>query len=62
MVTKYNLLKKYNIKKGYLKDINGKEFKLIERDNLIYIKNYEKINLDSELLFKIGVNTLRIEI
>lgn len=62
MVTKYNLLKKYNIKNGYLKDINDKKFKLIERDNLIYIKNYEKINLDSEILFKLGVNTLRIEI
>lgn len=61
MVTKYDILKKYNVNSGYLKDINGKEFKLIRRDNLIHIKNYEKKEFDSERLFCIGVNTLRIE-
>ena len=62
MITKYDILKKYNVNNGYLKDINNKEFKLIRRDNLIHIKNYEKIELDSDKLFEIGVNTLRIEI
>ena len=62
MITKYDILKKYNTNSGYLKDINNKEFKLIKRDNLIHIKNYEKIELDSNKLFEIGVNTLRIEI
>lgn len=61
MVTKYDILKKYNVNSGYLKDINGKEFKLIKRDNLIHIKNYEKKEFDSERLFCMGVNTLRIE-
>lgn len=62
MITKYDILKKYNIDSGYLKDINNKKFKLIRKDNLIHIKNYEKIELDSNKLFEIGVNTLRIEI
>lgn len=61
MVTKYDILKKYNVNSGYLKDINGREFKLIRRDNLIHIKNYEKKEFDSERLFCMGVNTLRIE-
>lgn len=62
MITKYDILKKYNIDSGYLKDINNKEFRLIKRDNLIHIKNYEKIELDSDKLFNMGINTLRIEI
>lgn len=61
MVTKYDILKKYNVDSGYLKDINGKEFKLIRRDNLIHIKNYEKKEYDFDKLFDMGVNTLRIE-
>ena len=61
MVTKYNLLKKYNLNNGYLKDINNRKYKIINKNNLTYIKNYRKIIYDNDVCFNIGVNTLRIE-
>ena len=61
MVTKYSLFKKYNIKNGYLKDLNNKIFKLENNNDLMYIKNYEKIEFDSDKCFKLGINTLRID-
>ena len=61
MVTKYNLLKKYNLEKGYLKDINNRKYNLITKNNFMYIYNYRKNEYDKEVCFNLGVNTLRIE-
>lgn len=62
MVTKYNILKKYDIKEGHLRDINGKIYELESDGKFIHIRNYEKIEYDINECYKIGINTLRIQV
>lgn len=61
MIMKYDILKRYNINKGYLKDAKGRKFNIIRKNNLTYIYNYEIVEKNIELLNIDGVNTLRIE-
>ena len=59
MISKFNLLKYYNIKEGYLKDFNNNKFKIKDKDGLMTIYNYQKIKLEEDY-FNIGVNSYRI--
>ena len=59
MISKFNLLKYYNIKEGYLKDLNNNKFKIKDKDGLMTIYNYQKIKLEEDY-FNIGVNSYRI--
>ena len=61
MICKYNLLKDYNVNKGYLIDRFNNKYKLINKDNLMYIYNYKKRAL-KENYFEIGINNIRINI
>ena len=59
MITKYDILKKYNIDKGYLRDIRSRKFRVLRKNNLTYIYNYEEIKKDCMLLDVDGINTFR---
>ncbi len=58
MVSKYNLLEKYNCKNGYLIDRFKNKYKIKIKDNLMYIYNYKKRNLKDNF-YDIGVNSVR---
>ena len=65
MVTKFNLVKYFNLKNNnnYLRDTYNNLFKIIENNNGMTIKFYKKIKLDSyQKYFDMGINTLRIHI
>lgn len=61
MISKFNLLKYYDIKnKGYLKDRFGNNYPVIEKDNLMYIYNYEPRRIKNiDELYSIGINSIR---
>ena len=64
MVIKYDLFNgKYDSKNDYyLKDKFGNKFKVIRRDNLTIIFNYERIVKENpEYLYELGVNALRYD-
>ena len=64
MVIKYDLFNgKYDSKNDYyLKDKFGNKFKVIRRDNLTVIFNYERlVKEDPEYLYELGVNALRYD-
>jgi hypothetical protein len=64
MVIKYDLFNgKYDSKNEYyLKDKFGNKFKVIRRDNLTVIFNYERlIKEEPERYYEIGVNALRYD-
>lgn len=58
MVCKYNILKKFKVNSGYLIDRFNNKYKLIVRNNLMYIYNY-KIRNDKENYYDIGINYIR---
>ena len=61
MISKYDMLKDYNIKEGFLKDSFNNKFKVVSKNNLMTIYNFKKIRvLDN--LHQIGVNSLRIHL
>ena len=65
MITKFNLVKYFNLKNNnnYLRDTYNNLFKIIENNNGMTIKFYKKIKLDSyQKYFDMGINTLRIHI
>lgn len=63
MITKLNLLFKFNISKGYLKDEFGNLYKLVLENDLMKIYNYKKRNIQNyEDYFKLGVNNIRINL
>ena len=63
MITKYNILDKYNIDEAYLKNEKGYKFLLKRKNNNMIIYNHEKIkDLEFEKYYDIGVNYLRVEI
>ena len=59
MICKYNMLKKYNKDSGYLIDRFNNKYKIVSKDNLMYIYNFRKRDL-KENYFDIGVNYIRI--
>lgn len=58
MICKYNMLKKYNKDKGYLIDRFNNKYKIVSKDNLMYIYNFKKRDL-KENYFDIGINYVR---
>ncbi len=61
MISKYDMLKDYNIKEGYLKDSFNNKFKVVSKNNLMTIYNFKKIRFLDDL-HQIGVNSLRIHL
>ena len=63
MISKFNLLKQFNINEGYLVNNKNNKFKIEEKDNLMYIYNHEKIiKKDYKNYYDIGVQSLRIDL
>lgn len=50
MITKYDMLKHFNINNGYLKDIKGRKFKLRKLNNYMLVYNYEIRDLKDNYL------------
>lgn len=61
MICKYNMLKKYNKDQGLLVDRFGNKYKLIIKDNFMYIYNFKRRKLE-ENYYDIGVNSVRINL
>ena len=61
MVSKYNMLKKYNKKEGYLIDRFKNKYEIKIKDNLMYIYHFKRI-VDSSNYFDIGVNSIRVNL
>ena len=61
MICKYNMLKKYNKEKGYLIDRFNNKYKILIKNNLMYIYNFKKRDL-KENYFEIGINYIRINL
>lgn len=60
MVTKYDLLKKYNLNNGYLIDEFNNKYELVSEDTCMKIINYKKQEeLDKEKIIEIGINYIR---
>ena len=59
MISKYNLLNKYNKDNGYLIDRFNNKYKIRIKNNFMYIYNYKKIDLKEDY-FSIGINNIRI--
>lgn len=62
MVSKFNLNKLYNNKNIYLKDRYNKLYPIKEKNNLMYIYNSEKLNVNIDNLYKIGINSIRFNL
>ena len=61
MICKYNMLKKYNKDTGILKDKYNNKYKVVNKDNLMYIYDYKKTKLDGNF-YDIGINSTRINL
>lgn len=61
MITKYNMLSKYNKKEGYLIDRFNNKYRLQVKHNLMYIYHFKKNKLN-ENYFDIGINNIRINL
>jgi len=65
MVSKFNLLTKYNLnnKDTYLVDRFKNKYKIVSKDNLMYIYNFERIKKDNyQNYYEMGINSLRINL
>ena len=65
MVSKYNLLTKYNLKNGenYLVDKYKNKYRLVSKNGLMYIYNFEQIKLTNyDKYYEMGINSLRINL
>lgn len=61
MISKYSIFDFYNIKSGYIKDKLNRKYELKEKDNILTIYHYEKIERNFNY-FNLGINSLRIHI
>ena len=59
MISKFNINKYYKCNNLYLRDRYGNKYKIIERDNLMYIYNYHKREMTGNY-YEMGINSLRI--
>lgn len=59
MISKFSLNKFYKNDNIYLRDMFGNRYKIVNRDNLMYIYNYKKRECYSDRLYDMGVNSLR---
>ncbi len=62
MVSKFNLLDYYGIDNGKIRDRFGKLYDIRIKDNLMYIYNYQKRNLNKQDYYDIGINVTRINL
>ena len=62
MISKFNLLEYYGIKKGKLKDKFNNLYEIKTKEDLMYIYNYKKRKMNKEDYFKIGINVVRINL
>ncbi len=64
MISKFNLLKYYKLNdKGYLQDRFNNLYKIIEKDNLMYIYNYKPRDIKNFNYYNdIGVNSFRYNV
>lgn len=65
MISKFNLLDKYKINRNiaYLKDRFNNLYKIIIKDNLMYIYNFQKIEYQNkDKYYSLGINNLRINL
>lgn len=63
MISKYNLLEKYNLKKGVLKDKVKNKYPVVSKNGFMYIYLYKPIIKDDYLdYYKMGINNLRVNI
>ena len=62
MVSKFNLLDYYGVKSGKLRDRFGNLYLIKIKNDLMYLYNYKKRELDSNKLFEMGVNVVRFNI
>lgn len=65
MVSKYNILKKYKLENGenYLVDRFNNKYKIVTKNGLMYIYNYERRKLDNmSAYYSMGINSLRINL
>ena len=60
MISKFSLNKYYHDNDICLRDMFGNLYKVVNRDDLMYIYNYKKRDNYREELYDIGVNSLRI--
>ena len=57
---KYNINQKYNVDKSILLDRFNNKYKIIIKDNLMHIYDYQKRNYkDINKYFDMGINNLR---
>lgn len=63
MICKFDLNKKYNVKKGYLIDEFKNSYKIVSGNDYMTIYNFEKKEIKNEdEYYEIGVNSLRINL
>lgn len=62
MISKFSLNKYYNMDNIYLRDMFGNKYKVITKNNLMYIYNYKKRDLFSTRYYDMGINSLRINL
>ena len=62
MVSKFNLNKLYNNQNIYLKDRYNKVYPIKEKNDLMYIFNSERVNMNIDNLYKIGINSIRFNL
>lgn len=63
MITKYNLLKKYNQKEGYLIDRFKNKYFIKNKNDYMLIYNYEAIKLQNlNKYYTLGINSLRYDL
>jgi len=60
MISKFSLNKYYNNDNLYLRDMFSNRYKIINRDNLMYIYNYKKRDCFNTKYYDMGINSLRI--
>ena len=61
MICKYNMLKKYNKDTGILKDKYNNKYRIVSKDNLMYIYDYKKTILEGNF-YNIGINSTRVNL
>ena len=62
MISKHNILDYYKIKEAKLKDKLNNLYDIKIKDNLMYIYNYKKRNLNKQEYYNIGINVTRINL
>lgn len=60
MISKFSLNKYYNNDKLYLRDMFGNKYRVITKNDLMYIYNYKKRDCFNYRYYDMGINSLRI--